>query len=112
MESFTTIDVETAEQKLTSGYAVLIDIRDERSYKAASVKGSYRLTDATLNEFLQAYEFDTPIMVLCYHGISSRGAAQFLVNQGFEEVYSVNGGIEAWYHRYPEQIETGEASAS
>ncbi|MCV6069119.1 sulfurtransferase, partial [Escherichia coli] len=31
-----------------------------------------------------------------YHGISSQGAAQYLVNQGFEQVYSVDGGFEAW----------------
>ncbi len=34
---------------------------------------------------------------MCYHGISSQGAAQYLVNQGFEEVYSVDGGFEAWH---------------
>ena len=41
-------------------------------------------------------EFEQPILVMCYHGISSQGAAQYLVNQGFEQVYSVDGGFEAW----------------
>ncbi len=41
-------------------------------------------------------EFDTPVIVCCYHGISSQQAAQFLIHQGFEEVYSLDGGFEAW----------------
>jgi thiosulfate sulfurtransferase len=51
-------------------------------------------------------EFEQPILVMCYHGISSQGAAQYLVNQGFEEVYSVDGGFEAW-HRAELPVITG-----
>lgn len=46
---------------------------------------------------MEQAEFDQPVLVMCYHGISSQGAAQYLVNQGFEEVYSVDGGFEAWH---------------
>lgn len=42
---------------------------------------------------------------MCYHGISSRGAAQFLIGQGFESVYSVDGGFEAWSKTFPQDIE-------
>ncbi|MGL5628515.1 MAG: rhodanese-like domain-containing protein, partial [Plesiomonas shigelloides] len=41
-------------------------------------------------------DFAMPVIVMCYHGNSSQGAAQYLVNQGFDEVYSLNGGFEAW----------------
>lgn len=44
-----------------------------------------------------------PLMVMCYHGNSSRGAAQYLLHQGFDEVYSVDGGFEAWLRAYPER---------
>ena len=46
-----------------------------------------------------------PVLVMCYHGISSRGAAQFLIGQGFESVYSVDGGFEAWSKTFPQDIE-------
>ncbi len=36
---------------------------------------------------------------MCYHGISSQGAAQYLINQGFDAVYSVDGGFEAWHRQ-------------
>ena len=39
---------------------------------------------------------DTPVLVYCYHGISSQNAAAFLIERGFETVYSLDGGFEAW----------------
>ncbi len=48
-------------------------------------------------QFMEQAEFDQSVLVMCYLGISSQGAAQYLVNQGFEEVYSVDGGFEAWH---------------
>ena len=38
---------------------------------------------------------DLPVLVYCYHGISSQSAAEFLNQKGFEDVYSVDGGFEA-----------------
>ncbi|MFH4094746.1 thiosulfate sulfurtransferase GlpE, partial [Acinetobacter baumannii] len=57
---------------------------------------AYHLTNDTIVAFMEDVEFEQPILVMCYHGISSQGAAQYLVNQGFEHVYSVDGGFEAW----------------
>ena len=43
-------------------------------------------------------DYDEPLIIMCYHGVSSRNTAQFLVEQGFEEVYSVKGGFDGWVH--------------
>ena len=45
---------------------------------------------------MQQTDFETPVIVCCYHGISSQQAAQFLIHQGYDEVYSLDGGYEAW----------------
>ena len=39
---------------------------------------------------------DKSIIVCCYHGNSSQSAAEFLVKSGFNDVYSLDGGYEAW----------------
>lgn len=39
---------------------------------------------------------DSPLVVVCYHGISSQNAAQYLHEQGFDDVYSLDGGFQAW----------------
>jgi thiosulfate sulfurtransferase len=96
MKSFQTIDVAQAQLKLANESAVLADIRDAASYSQSHAAGAYHLTDATLGNLISDVDPDTPIIVVCYHGISSQGAAQYLIGQGFEEVYSLSGGYEAW----------------
>lgn len=36
------------------------------------------------------------IAVLCHHGVRSRFVTSFLEKQGFDRVYNVDGGIDAW----------------
>jgi rhodanese-related sulfurtransferase len=35
-------------------------------------------------------------MTLCHHGVRSNRAAEFLLANGFDDVVSVAGGIDAW----------------
>lgn len=96
MEQFESIEVADAIALLNKGAARIVDIRDPQSYALGHPKGAMHLSDGTINTLLSETEFDTPIVVCCYHGISSQGAAQYLIQQGFEEVYSLSGGFEAW----------------
>jgi thiosulfate sulfurtransferase len=52
-------------------------------------------------------DFDTPVIVICYHGNSSQGAAQYLLQQGYDQVYSLDGGFEAWRKEFP--VQAGDA---
>ncbi|MBO1519875.1 thiosulfate sulfurtransferase GlpE [Oceanisphaera pacifica] len=101
MEQFAHISVADADALLAEGQARLVDTRDPQSFAQARVEHSFHLTNDTLVEFTNEVEYDTPIIVMCYHGVSSQGAAQYLINQGFEEVYSLDGGFEAWRRTQP-----------
>ncbi|MBL1376118.1 thiosulfate sulfurtransferase GlpE [Zobellella iuensis] len=96
MEQFSHISVAEAETLLAEGRARLVDIRDPQSFAQAHAEGAFHLTNDSLVRFTHEVDFDTPVIVMCYHGISSQGAAQYLIHQGFEEVYSLDGGFEAW----------------
>ncbi|SDB34257.1 thiosulfate sulfurtransferase [Pseudidiomarina indica] len=85
--------------------ALFVDIRDERSFAAVHIPGSLRLTDANLPQFLAELDDDTPVVVVCYHGNSSQGAAQYLAHQGIDSVSSLDGGITAWAQQFPEAVE-------
>lgn len=39
---------------------------------------------------------DAKLVVYCHHGVRSWHAAAFLEARGFPEVYSLEGGIDAW----------------
>lgn len=76
--------------------ATLADIRDEPRFIYSHAQGAFHLTNQTFLQFEERVDFDSPIIVSCYHGISSRNVATFLVEQGYENVYSVIGGFEGW----------------
>ena len=37
-----------------------------------------------------------PILCICHHGMRSAQVGAFLARQGFESVYNLAGGIDAW----------------
>jgi thiosulfate sulfurtransferase len=101
MDHFECINVEEAHQKLHQAMAVLVDIRDPQSFAMGHTPGAFHLTNDTLGAFMRDNDFDTAVMVMCYHGNSSKGAAQYLLQQGYDKVYSVDGGFDAWHRHFP-----------
>lgn len=106
MEQFETINVEQAYSLWKNNRITLVDIRDLQSFTAGHARRAFHLTSDSLELFIQQTNFEQPVMVMCYHGNSSQQAAQYLLNQGFDAVYSINGGFEAWAKNYPDEIET------
>jgi len=49
-----------------------------------------------IDDFIAKTDKDTTVIVYCYHGNSSQNAAQFIAEQGFPKVYSMDGGFELW----------------
>ncbi|WP_318401763.1 thiosulfate sulfurtransferase GlpE [Photobacterium leiognathi] len=98
MEQFQHISVEQAYELLqqADSQAVLVDIRDPQSFALAHPEQAFHLTNDTMVSWMDEVDFEQPVIVICYHGISSQGAAQYLINQGYENVYSLDGGFEAW----------------
>lgn len=37
-----------------------------------------------------------PVIVFCHHGARSAQVVAYLSNQGFDEVYNLDGGTDAW----------------
>lgn len=101
---FKEITVEQASQMLSSGQALFVDVRDMSSYEAAHVPGALLLNDANIEEFVKKTDKSKPVVCYCYHGHTSQGAAAYLEDQGFQNVYSVMGGFETW--RQTEKIES------
>ena len=101
MKEFAHISVDKTFELLESKKAKFVDIRDEQSFQLAHVEGAFHLSNGSLTQFMAETDFETPVIVGCYHGNSSQQAAQFLIQQGFEEVYSMDGGFEAWRTNYP-----------
>ena len=104
MDAFKEIAAEEAGRMLQAGSALFLDVRDPASFEAAHVPGALHLNDGNVSEFVDKTDKSKPLVVYCYHGQTSQGAAAYLLDQGFREVYSVIGGFERW--RQIEKIES------
>ena len=92
--SFKEISPEQAWEMVQNG-AMLVDIRDPQRFTYSHAKWAFHLTNQSL-QFEEQVDFDSLIIVSCYHGVSSRNVATFLVEQGYENVFSVIGGFDGW----------------
>lgn len=101
MTPFERISLVDAAAMLAQGTVQLVDIRDAASFNAAHVAGAVHLTNDTLTDFLDEADRSVPLLVMCYHGHSSQGAAAYLAGQGFDQVYSIDGGFEGWRLAHP-----------
>ena len=70
----------------------IIDIRDEESFKYGHISNAINITDSNIKKFLDETSKDTPVLIYCYHGNNSKGAAEYFISQGYEKVYSLDGG--------------------
>jgi thiosulfate sulfurtransferase len=101
MDSFKHINTQQAQELISQG-AALADIRDEESFNNSHIRNAQHLANHNFQEFLESSDLDLPLVLYCYHGNSSQSAAQYLIERGFEQVYSLNGGFEAWQTTFPE----------
>ena len=74
----------------------IIDIRDRVSYSQGHIRGAVHVDNSTVASYLESTDLKKPLIVCCYHGNSSQGAAEYFFEQGFEETYSLDGGFEEW----------------
>ncbi len=95
------ISIEQAQSLITEQNPVIVDVRDPQSFAMAHIKGAVHLSNDSINSFLQQTDRERPVLVYCYHGNSSISAGQFLSEQGFTEVMSLDGGFESWRHNFP-----------
>ncbi|WP_462401745.1 thiosulfate sulfurtransferase GlpE [Pseudomonas sp. Marseille-QA0332] len=100
MSEFKRISPEQARTLREQG-AVVVDIRDPQAFAAGHISGSVHLDNHSVGDFIRNADLDAPTLVVCYHGNSSQSAAAYLVNQGFSDVYSLDGGFELWRATYP-----------
>lgn len=90
------IDVHEALTLIKDNGAQVIDIRDPMSYQAGHIPDSKLVGDQNVEEFLEQADKTRPLIVCCYHGNMSQGAADYFHGKGFEATFSLDGGFEAW----------------
>lgn len=98
---FERISPARAKEIIDAGGATVIDIRDAQSFAQAHIPGARHVDGSTVAAVLESADPAAALVVYCYHGNSSQGAAAYFAERGFSRAYSMDGGFESWRMLYP-----------
>lgn len=93
-----TVSPTQAVQLINKDKAVVIDVCSEAEFAEGHVTGAKNVPVDDLDSRLAqvAKNKATPLLMVCASGIRSRRAVGVAKKQGYEQVYSLAGGMGAW----------------
>lgn len=100
------ITPEEVKGKLDAGDAfTLLDVREPWEFETANI-GSAKLIPMgdVPSRAHQELDPEDHIIVLCHRGVRSMNVTVWLRQQGFENVQSMRGGIDAWSRRVDPKV--------
>jgi|694.fasta_scaffold119763_3 rhodanese-related sulfurtransferase len=74
----------------------LLDVREGWERNFGSLPGSQVLERTLLDTILGSWSKDRPLLLYCHFGVRSSDAANYFSEEGFEKVFIIKGGIDAW----------------
>ena len=90
------IDVRSLKEKMDADASLeLLDVRSQKERDLAKIEGA-KLLDREAQQYVLGLDKATPLYFHCHHGQRSQQAAAYFLSQGFQNVYNVAGGIDAW----------------
>ncbi|MGZ4965009.1 MAG: rhodanese-like domain-containing protein [Limisphaerales bacterium] len=74
----------------------LIDVRSREEYEAVHLDGAVLMSQATMQEILSKWQREQPIVIYDHRGQQGLDAAAYFLGQGFKNVRTLRGGLDAW----------------
>lgn len=92
------ITPERAVQLINQHDALVIDVREQNEWSRGHLSAAKHIPVGELNKYLKDLEKHQEHHVICQcaSGMRSARAASILHKAGFQKVYSLKGGIQAW----------------
>lgn len=89
---------ELNKRRETNPKLCLIDVREENEWQEQHIPGALHIPKDTLPAVIgvEIPQLDCPIYLHCHAGMRSLHAANNLLALGYQNVYSVDGGIAEW----------------
>jgi len=74
----------------------ILDVREPHEFEFAHIVDSILIPLSLIPLKIEELDRNEDFVVLCHHGVRSMMACQFLAKEGFEKLYNLAGGIDAW----------------
>jgi rhodanese-related sulfurtransferase len=79
---------------------VLLDVREPWEFALARIElpgtTTLHMPMQTVPLRLTELPRSRPVVCICHHGIRSAQVVAFLMRQGYDDVYNLAGGVDAW----------------
>ncbi|MFQ5482994.1 MAG: thiosulfate sulfurtransferase GlpE [Nitrospinaceae bacterium] len=110
MNKISQVNIHQVKEWMDRNEATVLDIRDPVSFSMGHIPTARRLGENNLQATLSSQDKNRTLVLCCYHGISSQGAAGYFMEQGFRDVHSMQGGYEAWAGTYPAERSAADST--
>jgi rhodanese-related sulfurtransferase len=84
---------------------LILDVRDAWEFEICSFPNSIHIPLIDLHHERDQLPLDRPIVVVCHHGPRGLKAAFILMQNGFDDVVNLTGGIHAWAQQIDPTLE-------
>jgi molybdopterin/thiamine biosynthesis adenylyltransferase/rhodanese-related sulfurtransferase len=96
-EGVPSVSVSELKRKMDARESItLLDVREPWEFEIAQIAGARLIPLGELEERLTEVPREGMLVVQCHSGMRSEHGARLLLQAGFENVYNLEGGIEAW----------------
>ena len=75
---------------------ILLDVREDDEVKFSSLPYHLHIPMNLIPIRQNEIPDDKPIVIYCHHGVRSMQVVLYLQAAGFEDLYNLTGGIDAW----------------
>lgn len=74
----------------------LLDVREPWEVAVCALPGATTMPMGQVPARASEIDRDRPVVCYCHHGLRSLQVAAFLARRGYDAVYNLSGGIDAW----------------
>jgi rhodanese-related sulfurtransferase len=93
---FRAIDIDSYRTHFQPGDHTLVDVRELEEWVTGHIPGAIHIPLNDLPDHLAEIDPQKPVVVVCASGVRSLYGAQFLLGNGYPEVYSLDDGTKGW----------------
>lgn len=90
------VSVSQAKEMIDGGGFFLLDVRTQGEYDDGHISGSILIPVQVIESRLDELPKDGKILIYCRSGRRSADASRILIDNGFQQVYNMKGGIIDW----------------
>jgi len=102
VKKFSAVSPLLAVAKMNESDTIVIDVREPEEFLKSHIENAISTPLGNLPAHLSKLEAhkNKPILIACQNGTRSASAAKILTKAGFEQVFVITGGMQAWEDDY------------